>query len=190
MTEWALPADEAGAFHDALAAARAADRPEARFLRGGFWRNFQARYREINDLHKQMLRASAKVAAMPDGPAASDGRRSPAARPVERLLLARTLRRHLHRAHAHGHAPPPDRGRGPGRCRRAGVGRRARRRPCRRLGPRRSTGRRPGLARAAPDGRPRRRRRHLDLGPARQPGRPAGRHAATTGGLPRAARRA
>ena len=42
--------------------------PEARFLRGGFWRNFQARYREINDLHKQMLRVSAKVAAMPDGP--------------------------------------------------------------------------------------------------------------------------
>jgi alpha-amylase len=68
MTEWALPADEAGAFHDALAAARAAGRPEARFLRGGFWRTFQARYREINDLHKQMLRASAKVAAMPDGP--------------------------------------------------------------------------------------------------------------------------
>ncbi len=68
MTEWALPADESGAFHDALAAARAGDRPEARFLRGGFWRNFQARYREVNDLHKQMLRASAKVSAMPDGP--------------------------------------------------------------------------------------------------------------------------
>ena len=68
MTEWALPADESGAFHDVLAAAQAAGRPEARFLRGGFWRNFQARYREVNDLHKQMLRASAKVAAMPDGP--------------------------------------------------------------------------------------------------------------------------
>ena len=68
MTEWALPADESGPFHDALAAARAGGRPEARFLRGGFWRNFQARYREVNDLHKQMLRASAKVAAMPDGP--------------------------------------------------------------------------------------------------------------------------
>jgi alpha-amylase len=68
MTEWALPADEAGAFHDALATARAEGRPEARFLRGGYWRNFQARYREVNDLHKQMLRASAKVAAMPDGP--------------------------------------------------------------------------------------------------------------------------
>jgi len=68
MTEWALPSDEAGIFHDALARARAADDPEARFLRGGFWRNFQAKYREVNDLHKQMLRTSAKVAAMPDGP--------------------------------------------------------------------------------------------------------------------------
>jgi alpha-amylase len=69
MTEWALPADEAEAFHLALAAARATGAPEARFLRGGFWRNFQARYREINDLHKQMLRISAKVQAMPEGPA-------------------------------------------------------------------------------------------------------------------------
>ena len=37
-------------------------------MRGGFWRNFQVKYREINDLHKQMLRASAKVARMPHGP--------------------------------------------------------------------------------------------------------------------------
>ncbi|MFI5254792.1 MAG: alpha-amylase/4-alpha-glucanotransferase domain-containing protein, partial [Candidatus Limnocylindrales bacterium] len=69
MTEWALPADQAGPFHAALTAARAAGAPEARFLQGGFWRNFQARYREINDLHKQMLRTSAKVRAMPDGAA-------------------------------------------------------------------------------------------------------------------------
>jgi len=68
MTEWALPAGEAVAFHTALAAARAEGRPEARFLRGGFWRNFQARYREIDDLHKQMLRTSSKVADMADGP--------------------------------------------------------------------------------------------------------------------------
>ena len=68
MTEWALPADEAGAFHRALAAARASGAVEARFLHGGFWRNFQTRYREINDLHKQMLRISAKVQGMPEGP--------------------------------------------------------------------------------------------------------------------------
>ena len=47
---------------------QAKGRPEARWLRGGFWRNFQVRYREINDLHKQMLRTSDKVAAMPAGP--------------------------------------------------------------------------------------------------------------------------
>src|SRR4029078_6951020 len=43
--------------------------PAARFLRGGMWRNFAARYREVNELHKQMLRVSAAVDAMPAGPA-------------------------------------------------------------------------------------------------------------------------
>jgi alpha-amylase len=37
-------------------------------LRGAFWRNFQVKYREINDLHKQMLRTSDIVEAMADGP--------------------------------------------------------------------------------------------------------------------------
>jgi hypothetical protein len=68
MGEWALPPDESVAFSAALHEAVAAHRPEARWLRGGFWRNFQVRYREINDLHKQMLRTSAKVARMPEGP--------------------------------------------------------------------------------------------------------------------------
>ena len=35
--------------------------PEARWMRGGFWRAFQVNYREINDLHKQMLRTSRTV---------------------------------------------------------------------------------------------------------------------------------
>jgi hypothetical protein len=67
MGEWAMPADEGLAFERAVAAAEAEDRPEARWMRGGFWRNFQVKYREINDLHKQMLRVSAKVAGMPVG---------------------------------------------------------------------------------------------------------------------------
>jgi len=67
MTEWALPPDEALVFHELLADARRRSDPAARFLRGGTWRAFQARYREINDLHKQMLRVSDKVAAMPEG---------------------------------------------------------------------------------------------------------------------------
>lgn len=68
MGEWALPADESRAFAAALHDARAAGRPEARWLRGAIWRNFQVRYREVNDLHKQMLRASDLVDAMAPGP--------------------------------------------------------------------------------------------------------------------------
>jgi alpha-amylase len=69
MGEWALPADETVVFTRLLHEAVASQAPEARWLRGGFWRNFQVKYREINDLHKQMLRTSAKVAAMPEGAA-------------------------------------------------------------------------------------------------------------------------
>ncbi|MBI3751581.1 MAG: DUF1926 domain-containing protein [Chloroflexi bacterium] len=69
MGEWALPPDESRAFAAALHHAREVGAPEARWLRGGFWRNFQVKYREINDLHKQMLRTSAKVAAIPAGDA-------------------------------------------------------------------------------------------------------------------------
>jgi alpha-amylase len=68
MGEWALPAEESIAFSAALKRARGKRAPEERWLRGAFWRNYQVKYREINDLHKQMLRASAKVAAMDDGP--------------------------------------------------------------------------------------------------------------------------
>jgi alpha-amylase len=68
MTEWALPPAEATAFHGLLEDATASGSVAARFLKGGMWRNFQARYREINDLHKQMLRVSAAVEAMPAGP--------------------------------------------------------------------------------------------------------------------------
>jgi hypothetical protein len=67
MGEWALPADESTAFTEVLHRAQVEGRPEARWLRGAFWRNFQVKYREINDLHKQMLRTSAAVAAMAAG---------------------------------------------------------------------------------------------------------------------------
>ncbi len=68
MGQWALPADESLVYAGVLHDAQAKDRPEARWLRGAFWRNFQVKYREINDLHKQMLRVSAAVEAMPPGP--------------------------------------------------------------------------------------------------------------------------
>jgi hypothetical protein len=69
MGEWVLPPAEAATFSPLLHQAIEERRPEARWLRGGFWRNFQVRYREVNDLHKQMLRASTKVDAMPPGAA-------------------------------------------------------------------------------------------------------------------------
>jgi alpha-amylase len=74
MTEWALPPKESVVFSEVLHRAIDERRPEARFLHGGFWRNFQVRYREINDLHKQMLRASAAVDEMPEGPARTRAR--------------------------------------------------------------------------------------------------------------------
>jgi alpha-amylase len=67
MGEWALPADQGLEFEETARTATAGGASWARWLRGGFWRNFQVKYREINDLHKQMLRVSAKVAAMPPG---------------------------------------------------------------------------------------------------------------------------
>ena len=67
MGEWSLPPEESRAYSAVLHRAVEHDLPERRWLRGGFWRNFQVKYREINDLHKQMLRTSARVDAMPDG---------------------------------------------------------------------------------------------------------------------------
>jgi 4-alpha-glucanotransferase len=67
MGEWALPPDESIVFSRVLHDAIERRRPEARWLRGGFWRNFQVKYREINDLHKQMLRTSRSVSAMAAG---------------------------------------------------------------------------------------------------------------------------
>src|SRR4029079_12788319 len=77
MGEWALPADEAIAFSRAVPDAVERGRPEARWLRGAIWRNFQVKYREINDLHKQMLRASDLVEGMPAGPCPDNARDHP-----------------------------------------------------------------------------------------------------------------
>jgi alpha-amylase len=68
MGEWALPPDESLVFSQLLHRAQDEHLPEARWLRGAFWRNFQVKYREINDLHKRMLRVSTAVDAMPAGP--------------------------------------------------------------------------------------------------------------------------
>ena len=67
MGEWALPPVESRAFATALHHARDTGAPEARWIRGASWRNFQVKYREINDLHKQMLRVSKVVEVMAPG---------------------------------------------------------------------------------------------------------------------------
>ena len=74
MGEWALPADQGPAFEAAVKTAEGEGAAWGRWLQGGFWRNFQVKYREVNDLHKQMLRASDLVAGMPPGPDADRAR--------------------------------------------------------------------------------------------------------------------
>ena len=67
MGEWSLPVEARREFTQLLHDAVEQGKPEARWMRGGFWRAFQVNYREINDLHKQMLRTSRKVAAIEPG---------------------------------------------------------------------------------------------------------------------------
>ncbi len=72
MSEWALPLEARRDFTRLLHDAVERDAPEARWMRGGFWRAFQVNYREINDLHKQMLRTARKVEGLTvDGLAAA-----------------------------------------------------------------------------------------------------------------------
>ncbi len=67
MGEWSLPVEARREFTQLLYDAVEQGKPEARWMRGGFWRSFQVNYREINDLHKQMLRTSRKVGAIEPG---------------------------------------------------------------------------------------------------------------------------
>ncbi|MGD8685118.1 MAG: DUF1925 domain-containing protein, partial [Chloroflexota bacterium] len=67
MGEWSLPVEARREFTRLLHDAVAQHKPEARWMRGGFWRAFQVNYREINDLHKQMLRTSRKVEELGEG---------------------------------------------------------------------------------------------------------------------------
>jgi alpha-amylase len=73
MGEWSLPVEARREYTHLLHEAVEQGKPEARWMRGGFWRSFQINYREINDLHKQMLRTSRKVSALRDGRAGAVG---------------------------------------------------------------------------------------------------------------------
>lgn len=63
MGEWTLPAGVIKDYEDVIAHLKASSDFEAArpFIKGGFWRNFFAKYPESNLIHKRMLMVSAKV---------------------------------------------------------------------------------------------------------------------------------
>jgi alpha-amylase len=90
MGKWSLPADERSEFIRLVNAATLTGRPEVRWMQGGFWRNFQVNYREIGDLHKQMLRVSRKVSALSDGGGGGDAGAATRARIIDHLYLGQS----------------------------------------------------------------------------------------------------
>lgn len=67
MTEWALPPDVSMELTELKHQLQAEGRWDLlRFIRGGFWRVFLAKYPEVNQMHKKMLWVSRKVHALPD----------------------------------------------------------------------------------------------------------------------------
>jgi alpha-amylase len=66
MMEWALPVRAIHAYEDfeqKLAQAQLLERYKV-FVRGGFWRNFFAKYPEANHMHKRMLRVSRRLSQL------------------------------------------------------------------------------------------------------------------------------
>src|SRR5215468_2170047 len=82
MTEWAFPTPVRMRYQQVLK--EFTKRPEvAAFLRGGSWRGFFRKYAEANLLHKKMLRAATRLAAVPQ--------RRTDARPAQEYAEARDL---------------------------------------------------------------------------------------------------
>ncbi len=63
MMEWALPTDAQKEYEDFQQWLKEHHTPSNFnvFVRGGFWRNFMAKYPESNNLHKRMLRATQRA---------------------------------------------------------------------------------------------------------------------------------
>jgi alpha-amylase len=63
MDEWSLPTEAMGEFGTVVE--RLKELPEGekirRFIKGGFWRNFFAKYPESNDIHKRVLHLREKI---------------------------------------------------------------------------------------------------------------------------------
>jgi hypothetical protein len=88
MGEWSLPTRAMKEYEEALAKVK--DSPEfgglRPFIKGGFWRNFLAKYSESNHMHKRMVMISRKVRealGAPEGPGAR--KTGPASRMVDHL---------------------------------------------------------------------------------------------------------
>ena len=66
MNEWSLPGSAARIYHALVESEKQQGCFEAHkpFLRGGIWRNFFSRYPESNWMHKRMLEASERYAAL------------------------------------------------------------------------------------------------------------------------------
>ncbi len=95
MTEWALPTSVRQRFH--AVQQEFSGRPEvAAFLRGGSWRGFFRKYGEANLLHKKMLRAGTRLAAVP--------LRRTETKPAREIAIARDqlLRAQCNDAYWHG----------------------------------------------------------------------------------------
>ena len=95
MAEWALPTSVRQRFH--AVQEEFTKRPEvAAFLRGGSWRGFFRKYPEANLLHKKMLRAGTRLAAVP--------LRRTETKPAREIAIARDqlLRAQCNDAYWHG----------------------------------------------------------------------------------------
>jgi 4-alpha-glucanotransferase len=66
MTEWALPTPRLRAYNQLVKSLEGDPRAGEikRFLRGGFWRNFKAKYPELQEMYARMLQASRRVHLM------------------------------------------------------------------------------------------------------------------------------
>lgn len=69
MTEWALPAELSYRAEELRHRWQEEGKEDLLiFLRGGHWRNFLAKYPEVNDLHKKMLLVHEKIKGLPPSP--------------------------------------------------------------------------------------------------------------------------
>jgi alpha-amylase len=70
MMEWAMPADAAAEYRHLTEEATREHRDDVqKYMRGGFWRYFLAKYPEANAMHKRGVRIAEKLAAHDDAPA-------------------------------------------------------------------------------------------------------------------------